>query len=73
MTDQDNKSLKKIEILLQQLLAVQLYQAGATQLEIAKHLNISTGKTSEMLKGVKKGRSPSLTRQIDQSEGAVAK
>ena len=51
----ETKSLERIEELIKQLLAVQLYQAGTSQQQIAKHLKISTGKCNELLKGVRKG------------------
>lgn len=60
MNDQ-NKSLIKIEELLKQLLALQLYQAGANQQQIAKHLKVSKTTVNELLKGVKKG-----TRQLEE-------
>lgn len=45
----------KIEDYLRHLLAIQLYQSGASQQEVAKHLKISTGKCNELLKGLKRG------------------
>lgn len=46
---------KKIEEYLRHLLAIQLYQAGASQQDIAKHLKASLSTVNTLLKGIEKG------------------
>lgn len=57
--DDHKESLGKIEDLLKHILAVQLYQAGASQQLIAKHLKIAKAKVNGLLKGVQRGAGPS--------------
>lgn len=54
MSDQNNKSLERIEELLKHILAIQLYQSGVNQQLIAKHLKIAKAKANDLLKGVEK-------------------
>lgn len=56
MNDQNNKSFKRIEELLEHILAIQLYRSGVSQQLIAKRLKIATSKANELLKGVEKSR-----------------
>lgn len=48
----DSKLLEEIKRLLQQLIAIQLYQSGMTQKDISKNLRLATAKVNDMLKGV---------------------
>lgn len=56
MTNNINiEALEKIENYLRHLLAIQLYQAGADQRSIARHLKASLSTVNELLKGIEKG------------------
>jgi transposase len=46
----------KIEEYLRHLLAIQLYQAGASQRDIAKHLRASLSTVGVLLKGIERGQ-----------------
>ena len=53
MTTDSNKELQRIEKLLLQSTAIQLYINGCTMREVSKHLSISATKVVELLKGIK--------------------
>lgn len=44
--------MQQVIKLLQHLLAIELWRAGVSQVEIAKHLGIATGSANKLLKGV---------------------
>ncbi|MBI5530512.1 MAG: hypothetical protein HY918_03350 [Candidatus Doudnabacteria bacterium] len=48
-----DKKLDKALDFLEQLIAIQLYAAGATQPEISSNLGIALGKVNRLVKGVK--------------------
>lgn len=48
----EHNDLKEIKYILMQLLAIELWRGGLSQLEIGKHINISVGSVNKMLKGV---------------------
>ncbi len=52
-----NKKLDTIEDLLRRLVALELYQAGATMDEICKNLHIAKRDVVKLLKGAKKKKS----------------
>ncbi len=51
-----NDNLIEIKILLKQLIAIQLYNSGATQDEISSNLQLSKTTTNRMVKGVKRDK-----------------
>ncbi len=53
-TDNLNKTMNDIKRLLQQMIAIQLYCAGAKQKDIAKNLGLAVGTINGMVKGIKK-------------------
>ena len=56
-TQKLQQSLEEIKLLLKQLLVVQLYNSGMSQILIAQNLNMSKSTVNKMLKGVtKKGK-----------------
>ena len=52
-----NKKLDTITDLLRRLVALELYQAGATMDEICKNLHVAKGDVVKLLKGAKKKKS----------------
>lgn len=50
-----NDNTGKIEEYLRHLLAIQLYKAGASRRDIAKHLKASLSTVGALLKGIEKG------------------
>jgi DNA-binding transcriptional regulator LsrR (DeoR family) len=53
MASEIEKQLEKIQTLLMQKIAVDLYTNGCNKQEIGKHLGIAKAKVIKMLKGVK--------------------
>lgn len=53
----DNK-LDQLLVLIEQLVAIQLYSGGATQKQIADNLGISVGKVNSLVKGMKTPKEP---------------
>ena len=49
-------STVKIEEYLRHLLVIQLYQSGASQRDIARHLKVSLSTVNSLLSGVEKGQ-----------------
>jgi DNA-binding transcriptional regulator LsrR (DeoR family) len=49
----ESAKLDRAVQLLEQLVAIQLYQGGATQPEISKNLGFSVGKVNGLVKGMK--------------------
>jgi uncharacterized membrane-anchored protein len=45
--------LNKVTALLEQLIAIQLYRGGASQVEIAQNMKFSVGKVNGLVKGMK--------------------
>lgn len=48
-----DSKIEHVISLLEQLIAVQMYQGGATQQEIASNFGVSVGKVNGLIKGVK--------------------
>lgn len=48
-----NNNLKDIKKLIQQSIAIQLYNSGVTQEEIGKKLGVAKGTANKMVKGMK--------------------
>lgn len=49
-----SKQLDDVIVLIKQSIAISLYTSGATQIEIAKNLNLSKTTVNQMVKGIKK-------------------